>query len=90
MINELKIDEIKLGNLFLLNGFERLYKILCLEVIDESGILSDFSAKIGVMSGYRYDFRPHLTLSYVKNDYILSQNVNYKKTLDVSSVVFKV
>lgn len=89
LIEEFRITDISLGKMFLLNGFEHLYKILCIEVLDEDKVLRNFSNKIASLTRYRYDFKPHLTLAYVKNDYVVNNTVEYKRILRPKSVLLK-
>lgn len=77
------LDRIELGDFFFFEGYENLYRVLCLEVKDENNRLLDLSKKIeGFVSGREVkekEFKPHLTLAYVQKDYKLPEKIEQDK-----------
>ena len=79
LIQNSGIDKIKLGGFFFFEGYENLYRVLCLEVKDEDHRLLELSKKIeGFVKGKEAkekEFKPHLTLAYVDKDYTLTSGI---------------
>lgn len=65
--------EIRLGEFMVMNGYQGLYKILSIQVLDEDRSLNAFVNKIRKFSNRpnSYEFKPHITLAYVSADYSL-------------------
>lgn len=85
------LSKISLGDFFFFEGYENLYKVLCLEVKDEDHKLLEVSKKIeGFVKGKEVkekEFKPHLTLAYVNKDYKLPDNIQKnKKELDIEGI----
>lgn len=72
-----EISKLKLGSLSLINGYENLYKVLIINILDEDSKLDNFYREledfaIKKVSDYKIrEFKPHLTLAYVNNNYQL-------------------
>lgn len=79
LINNTKIEELKLGKMTLAEGYQGLYKILWVEILDEDNKLKDFIKKVDELNIERQDhsreFKPHLTLAYVKNEFELPEEM---------------
>ncbi len=82
ILNNNKIDKIQLGELSYINGYENLYKVLVANVLDQDKELitlhnkiEDFALKESSDFKTR-EFKPHLTLAYVKNEYELPKDVS--------------
>lgn len=77
IINSTTFKEIKLGKLFFFEGYENLYRVLCVEVLDEDKKLFNLSKKFESFAPDREpkEFKPHLTLAYVTNDYEIPVNL---------------
>ena len=86
IIEKLKTRELELGALFYFNGYENLYKVLSIEVLDQDQELEILNSEIEEFAqmNRRYKrkrvFQPHLTLAYVKNEYELPENIPNKPT----------
>lgn len=91
LINHNKFNTIKLGNLFFIPGYQNLYKVLCIEVTDEDSRLYDLSKKISKFAleeKYLARFKPHLTLAYVQNDFVVPNTIPvYPDKIEVESLV---
>lgn len=82
-----QITEIHTSQLSLINGFRNLYQILVAKVMDRNNILKSANREVFEyilgknFTGRQREFFPHLTLAYVKNEYVPDQkylNVNKK------------
>lgn len=92
-VTRIKLSKLVLGKLFLLNGYNDSYNVLCIEVTDVDGRLKQMSDKI---ASFGYDtlmvhnkFMPHLTLAYVKTNYTLPGNVLTKKIAEIELISLK-
>ncbi len=85
------INQIELGELSYINGYENLYKVLVVEVLGKDGKLNelynsieDFALKEDSDFKVR-EFKPHLTLAYVQSGYELPKDLpNLPKQIGVS------
>lgn len=91
MLNENHIEKIELGDLSYINGYENLYKILVINIQDRDGKLNSLHNKIEDFAliedpDFRVrEFKPHLTLAYVQNGFILPNNLpKLPETIDVN------
>lgn len=76
LVEKNKILEVELGNLFFFEGYQNMYKILCIEVLDANKTLDKFAKKLEQFSTKTpREFRPHLTLAYVSNDYKIPKQI---------------
>lgn len=85
------LEKISLGDFFFFEGYENLYRVLCLEVKDEDHKLLELSKKIeGFVKGKEIkekEFKPHLTLAYVNKEYKLPGNLEeIRKELDIEDI----
>lgn len=93
IIKQNALNEIKLGELSYINGYENLYKVLVIEVLDKDGKLNklfnsieDFALKEDPDFRVR-EFKPHLTLAYVQNNYKLPNDLpSLPNQIDVSEI----
>lgn len=73
-----KISELEVNKLVLFEGYQGLYKVLCIEVKDEDKKLFKFSKKIASFSNDETfatrEFKPHITLAYVQREYIIPKD----------------
>lgn len=77
ILHKAEIKQIKLGSLAFIDGYQGLYKVLVIEIDDSDQKLvllnkniSEFA--LGINRGpAKREFRPHLTLAYVKNEYAI-------------------
>jgi len=88
LLIEANIEVVKLGKLFFIDGYQGLYKVLCIEVIDYDKSLSILSEKIYQFAkNVKYEFKPHLTLAYVTSDYKFPEDLTeIRKEIKVSKV----
>lgn len=89
LINEanINIKEIQLGDLFFIEGYQGLYRVLCIEVLDKDKYLETLSNEIGNFSDVEYKFKPHLTLAYVRPGYSLPKTLpDINKIMKVEKV----
>jgi 2'-5' RNA ligase len=82
-IKDTQIEELKLKQLVLFEGYQNLYKVLCVEVDDEDRMLKGVSQK---MLDFEHDeelgkreFKPHITIAYVQPDYELPTDYSIKE-----------
>jgi len=90
LLKEHRIDKIKLGELSYINGYENICKVLTIVVLDSDNKLNtlhnsieDFVLKENSDFQVR-EFKPHLTLAYVKNEYELPKD--FSLPLDIIEV----
>ncbi len=73
------IDKIKLGKLMLFRGYQGLYRILNIEVLDEDNKLFEIFERLKLFKYnpevIHYEFKPHITLAYVKPSYTIPTNI---------------
>lgn len=83
LINTTTIKIVRLGKLELFEGYQGLYKVLCIKILDEDKSLFNLSNKMlnfdHDKSVVHTDFKPHITLAYVKSDYTLPKNYKMGK-----------
>lgn len=89
-VNKINLPELKLDKLFLLPGYQNLYQILCVKVIDKDNKLKKIYQDI---SNYGHDpkiihskFLPHLTLAYVRSDYKIPPKFTVPKLVKIKSI----
>ncbi len=95
IIKKMQIKELKLKKLVLFDGYQSMYKVLCVEVDDEDKILYSLSQK---MLEFEHDeehgkreFKPHITLAYVQPDYELPKNYSIEnKKIRVKKIQLKI
>ena len=79
IFKDYKFDLLNLGKLQLFEGFQGLYKILTIEVLDRDNSLLEFSDRVSKMRINKHlghkDFKPHITLAYVNSDYELPDEI---------------
>lgn len=81
ILNENHIEKIELGELSYINGYENLYKVLVVGILDKNSKLKSLYNKIEDFAlkedpDFRVrEFKPHLTLAYVQNEYILPNTI---------------
>lgn len=77
LINNSSINELELGDYALMNGYQDLYKILIVEVMDNDSKLSNLVNQIQEFDNNekKYVFKPHITLAYVNYDYELPKQL---------------
>jgi len=78
IVKSININELVPIKLFLIDGFQGLYKVLCLEISDEDKSLITLSKKMNEFEHEerleKREFKPHITLAYVNADYQIPQN----------------
>lgn len=79
IINNAKIKKLKLGNLFFIPGYLNLYKVLCIEVLDENGELLNLNKALTKFVEdeklKRRRFEPHLSLAYVQQEFVMPESL---------------
>lgn len=90
ILNENQIKQIELGQLSYINGYENLYKVLIINILDRDSKLNSLYNKIEDFAlkedpDFRVrEFKPHLTLAYVQNAYMLPDKLpELPETIDV-------
>ncbi len=75
LLKRIEVKKLDLGKLVLLEGYQGMYKVLCVEVNDEDKTLHNLSKK---MLDFEHDeelgkreFKAHITLAYVQPNYEL-------------------
>ncbi|MCL4366938.1 hypothetical protein M1563_02105 [Patescibacteria group bacterium] len=74
IIDHSDFKEVALGDLVLFNGWQNQYKILCVELLDKDGRFAEFAKKVSEFVNDKniiYESRPHISLAYVKQDYLI-------------------
>lgn len=90
-IKKIDLKSIKLGNIFLKSGYKNLYQILCIEVLDDNGGLKCLSDSFEVFDhekSVQLEFKPHLTIAYVRPNFNLEYSPVLPKELKVSKIVY--
>lgn len=88
----LDIKTLKLGKLFLKNGYKGEYQILMVEVIDEDGSLASTAKSFNTFDQNpfnRYEFRPNITLAYVQPSFLLKGAFDYPKEIEIEEIHYK-
>lgn len=94
LLDSIELKELHLGDIFLQRGFQGLYKILMIEVLDDNDQLYKIAEQI---SGYdqRYTkkflqtFMPHLTLCYVENNFDINSVKNiFPEEVEIDKIIF--
>ncbi len=81
ILEKTTLNSLDLGELFYFDGYENLYKILTVKILDTEGELGKLYNKIKEFmlkqnpSFKIRDFQPHLTLAYVKNEFELPEEL---------------
>ncbi len=79
VIEEHIINSITLGDFELIDGYQSLYKIFTINVLDEDNRLKSLCEKISYFAWedkYSKRFKPHLTLAYVTNEFVIPESEN--------------
>jgi hypothetical protein len=88
LITDFAPSAVELGELFFIEGYQQLYRVLCIKVLDPDQRLQQFSQAVARFAPSaefaQREFKPHLTLAYVTNDYVLPDEVAVKSTLPVA------
>lgn len=95
VIKKMQIKELKLKKLVLFEGYQGMYKVLCVEVDDDDKSLFSLSQK---MLEFEHDeehgkreFKPHITLAYVQPNYELPKNYSIEdKKIRVKKIELKI
>jgi 2'-5' RNA ligase len=90
-LESIKLESLKLGKIFLKSGYQNLYQILEVEVLDENNVLKEIYESFKVFSyeeSVQLEFKPHLTLAYVKSDYQLSKIPEYLNTIKIKEIKY--
>lgn len=92
LVSQIDIDKLEVGNLMLFEGFQNLYKVLNLEikptqkVLDYLKMILEF--KHSELISNR-EFKPHITLAYVKNDYKIPSEVELINEVELRNAELK-
>lgn len=90
LISSFDVTELRLGKPFFFSGFQNLYKVFCIEVLDSDLQLKKLSEQIkqfAPVENQRYVFKPHITLAYVQNEFTLpDQQLEFDEVLKVDGV----
>jgi len=81
VIKATDLGELELGDFMIIEGFQGLYRILAVKVVDKDKKLSAFVNKIRTFSSRpnSYEFKPHITLAYVHKDFQLPADLPEEK-----------
>jgi 2'-5' RNA ligase len=84
-VDGIELDNLEISELKLFDGYKGLYKVLVAEVEDKEGNLLNLSNNF---LDFEYDpemthdeFKPHITLAYVRKDYVLPEGFNMNKLI---------
>jgi len=95
LLKKIEVKKLDLSKLVLFEGYQGMYKVLCVEVNDEDKTLYNLSEK---MLDFEHDeelgkreFKAHITLAYVQPDYVLpKQYALDKKPVRVKKILLKI
>jgi hypothetical protein len=91
-IKNIKLKHLMLGRIYLKWGYNNLYKILCIEVLDDNGelkLIYDGFKDFDYERSVQHEFDPHLTLAYVKPDFGLKySHMPFQKMLKVKEICY--
>lgn len=80
LLTNANIKELKLGDLHFLEGYQNLYKVLILDIVDTDDILLNLAKEISKHAEDKRfierEFKPHLTLAYTDLDYTLPKQLS--------------
>lgn len=94
LLDSIDLKKIYLGDIFLQRGFQGLYKILMIEVIDEDEQLYKIAEQISeydprYTKKFLRTFMPHLTLCYVENNFDINSIKNiFPEEVAVDKIIF--
>jgi hypothetical protein len=84
------LEEIELGDLNFLDGYQNLYKIFSIDVKDDNGKLKELCEKISYFAWedtYTARFKPRITIAYVTNDFELPKNTaGIPKKIEIETI----
>lgn len=90
LLSSFEVKELKLGKPFFFSGFQNLYKVFCIEVLDQDlklKTISDQIKQFATVENQRYVFKPHITLAYVQNEFVLPDKpLEFEEILKVDGV----
>lgn len=90
LIEDTQFSQVQISKLILFNGYQNLYKILGVEIVDAEGKLLSLSKNLENFvekeKRKNIEFKPHLTLAYVTNDFQLPDIRLESSTLECSSL----
>jgi 2'-5' RNA ligase len=91
-LNNINLEELTLENIALKQGYQGLYQILWLTVLDSDNYLLNLSTEIGKFNPSNYDphytFLPHITLAYVRPEFKLKTELIIPKTLKIRQIKY--
>ncbi len=90
-LSALDIKTLKLGKLFLKNGYKGEYQTLMVEVIDDEGKLATTAKSFNTFDQNpfnRYEFRPNITLAYVQSTFKLEGEFDYPKEVAIEQIKY--
>lgn len=91
-IKKINLKNLKLGKLFLTQGYQNQYKVLCLEVLDENNNLKkihdSFKAFPYESTVQHGTFKPHLTLAYLRPNFTLNQYPSFPTKIKVKKITY--
>lgn len=93
-IKKINLKNLKLGKLFLMQGYQNQYKILCLEVLNENNKLKkihdSFKALPHEITVQHDTFKPHLTLAYLKPNFTLNQFPPFPMKIEIKKIIYAI
>ena len=90
-IRGIKLKTFKLGKCILVPGYKDLYQSLRIEVLDKDKnlqMISDSFKKFNYEKSVQLEFRPHLTLAYVKPDFKLGSSYVFPKEINIKEIKY--
>ncbi len=95
LLKQIEVKKLDLSKLVLFEGYQGMYKVLCVEIDDEDKVLHNLSKK---MLDFDHDeelgkreFKAHITLAYVQPDYVLPKKYSLdKKPVRVKKILLSI
>jgi 2'-5' RNA ligase len=90
VLEKINIKEVKIKSIDLWNGYQDLYKILVLSIDDSDKLLAKYSNQFSKFPHEKeYEFKPHITLAYVKNTFVMPNTIVLPNKILVSDVRYR-
>ncbi|MDD4878306.1 MAG: hypothetical protein PHO02_04700 [Candidatus Nanoarchaeia archaeon] len=93
-IRKIKLNNLELGKVFFISGYKNQYKLLCLKVLDKNKELKKvhdtfkkFPYEINVQ---HKNFKPHLTLAYLKPNFRLNHKINFPTEIKIRKITYDI
>jgi hypothetical protein len=91
-LGKIELSNLELGELHLKSGYQNLYQILWINVIDSEGKLAQISKQISKFNpadaDINYTFLPHITLAYVQPEFKIKSQIQLPKYINMTNISY--